>query len=469
MQRAVFLAALFVESASGLPAHASGRPEIVVALQELGLQRFGKKCDGPDLAALAGTSAGGRPAAESARDPRDAPLFLQIDETDFNGTATEASLPDGAPGTEAGLGAVPDSSTGLLTEATMNNSYVPLILRDDEEIQGLAMATVVEVSPSEIPDRGPDVLVRRAGMRVIVGVAVVSSLVSVCIVLLAGRVLAPSHVAASTSRGNTATPGDETTSIFSCGSPDVEPTAGGNEGGGIALRQSVIALSVCRGTNISKFLPAAVAYDCALSRPVSSREILRFEGHVQVVAPSASLTSPLTRQNCVIYSATVSRQLHDGVPPVPVAFASANVVFYVALADGSGVRIELRGEDVSLFCVCAGRRVARQSLARAPECWQDFVLTHRITAPSADARTSCELTTDTNDLEFHECALLVGAAVTVVGELHRSSDGLLSLLPAREGVGWVAACCSGRVLTSDDPSLLSVPARMLSTPIVGEA
>ena len=48
---------------------------------------------------------------------------------------------------------------------------------------------------------------------------------------------------------------------------------------------------------------------------------------------SSTLKAPLTGRSCVLHSASVSKQLHDGVPAVPVAFAASSVDFMVTLVD----------------------------------------------------------------------------------------------------------------------------------------
>jgi hypothetical protein len=124
-----------------------------------------------------------------------------------------------------------------------------------------------------------------------------------------------------------------------------------------------------------------------------------------------------------------SRQLHDGVPPVPVAFASSSVDFVISLKDAPHILIHLRGEDVSLFDVGRGRCAERLTFGAAPERWQDFVVTHRAAAPGIDWQTSSQLSADGATLDFQECALLIGGLATFVGELHRGADGTLYLRP----------------------------------------
>jgi hypothetical protein len=187
----------------------------------------------------------------------------------------------------------------------------------------------------------------------------------------------------------------------------------------------------------------------------------------------------------VLYSAVVSRRLHDGVHPVPVAFASANASsFTVALADAPHVHVELQGEDVSLFDMCEGMRMEQRSFDQIPDSWEDFISAHR-TAPHLSS-----LRSEGAALEFQECALFVGAHVTLVGELHRGADGALTLRPMHGNGGagavphsrerWLTSWeCSGvppscvggegrggavgagapeirieKVLVSDDPKLL---------------
>jgi hypothetical protein len=199
---------------------------------------------------------------------------------------------------------------------------------------------------------------------------------------------------------------------------------------GSPTRSRVEELAICRAAEVERKLPASGGYDCIFSKPLSSCELLRLEARVEgPCATAAELSTPLTKQACVLYSVAVSRQLHDGMHPVPVAFSSASVDFVISLRDSPQTRITLRGEDVSLFDVHKGRCVQRKSFAAAPEQWQDFVLTHRAAAPGNDWQTSSHLRSDGSLLEFQECALLVGMLATFVGELHRGADGTLTLRP----------------------------------------
>mmetsp|Transcript_11285 Transcript_11285/g.21349 ORF Transcript_11285/g.21349 Transcript_11285/m.21349 type:complete len:667 (-) Transcript_11285:196-2196(-) len=196
------------------------------------------------------------------------------------------------------------------------------------------------------------------------------------------------------------------------------------------IRTSAESMTTWSAAKVEKKLPRSGGYDCTFSKPVSSGQLLRLEARVE--GPSTgvpALVSPLTGQACVLYSAAVSQQVHDGIPPIPVAFSAASVDFMVSLVGAPHVRVELLGEEVSLFDMCGGRVVEKRSLANAPERWQDFVLTHRTAAPGYEWQANPMVRADSSALEFQECALLVGSVITLIGELHRGADGALTLRP----------------------------------------
>lgn len=203
---------------------------------------------------------------------------------------------------------------------------------------------------------------------------------------------------------------------------------GGSKG---SLRSTIEAHRRSRLADLQRLMPSSGGYDCAFSKPVSSKQLLRLE--VRVEGPelgSAALRAPLTGRSCVLHSAAVSKQLHDGMPAVPVAFSASSVDFTVTLVDDKETCIHIKGEDVSLFDTVNGKCIERTTFDAAPDSWQDFVLTHRSAAPQGtEWSASSSLRADEATLEFQEAALLVGASVTVVGELHRGVDGQLSLRP----------------------------------------
>lgn len=192
-----------------------------------------------------------------------------------------------------------------------------------------------------------------------------------------------------------------------------------------STRSQVEEMPLCRASEVERRLPASKNYDCIFSKPLSSCQLLRLEAVVEGPCQH-SLVSPLTGQACVLYSVAVSRQLHDGIRPAPVAFSSGSIDFVISLKDAPEVRINLHAEEVSLFDMRRGRHVQRRSFAAAPDKWQDFILTHRA---GTEWQTSAQLRADSSSLEFQECTLLCGTLATFVGELHRGSDGTLTLKP----------------------------------------
>lgn len=266
-------------------------------------------------------------------------------------------------------------------------------------------------------------------------------------------------------------------SVFVCGpTPRTEGGGGWGRGGGSSaaggcLRGQVAALPLCSAADIARRLPASGSYDCCIPRPASSQRLLRFQARIEGPVSGAALVAPLTQQACVLFSASASRQLHDGVHPVTVAFQAAHVDFAVTLAEEPHTRVEVRGGEVSLFDVVSGRTEQVLPFPCAPDSWQDFVNAHRTTVVGAES-TSAALRGDGAALEFQECALLVGSKVTLVGELLRGPTGNLSLQPL--GQRRVSAELSrelcpvpdvgeearfSKVVVSDDPLLLVVPSK----------
>eukprot|EP00437_Effrenium_voratum_P031438 CAMPEP_0181400898 /NCGR_PEP_ID=MMETSP1110-20121109/2354_1 /TAXON_ID=174948 /ORGANISM="Symbiodinium sp., Strain CCMP421" /LENGTH=716 /DNA_ID=CAMNT_0023523015 /DNA_START=30 /DNA_END=2178 /DNA_ORIENTATION=- len=195
------------------------------------------------------------------------------------------------------------------------------------------------------------------------------------------------------------------------------------------VRSAVEALKRCTAADVEKLTPSQGGYDCNFSKPISSKRVLRLEVRVEGTEHGEPLTAPLTGHSCVLHSAAVSKQLHDGMPAVPIAFSASSADFVVSLLDDPDARIVVRGCDVSLFDTSHGRCEDQKRFGEAPDNWQDFVLTHRSAAPQGRECASSSLREDEAILEFQECALLVGSVVTVVGELHRGADGQLTLRP----------------------------------------
>lgn len=190
-------------------------------------------------------------------------------------------------------------------------------------------------------------------------------------------------------------------------------------------------LEPCSKARLERWLPEA-PMDCAHHRPWSSGGPVRLEVRVEEPA-GGPLQSPLTKRPCVLFSAGVSQRTHDGMHPVSVAFAQNCVSFEVSLLDAPHIRVSVKGEDVLLFDLEGGRRVATSAFNVAPEHWQTFALTRRsVNEHGGNTGLQSSRNFEGSELDFQECALLVGARVTIVGELHRRGDGRLMLQPCQD-------------------------------------
>lgn len=211
----------------------------------------------------------------------------------------------------------------------------------------------------------------------------------------------------------------------------VAPRLRQQSSGASAQRQQVEALPVSSWSTVEALLPQG-SYDCTFSRPSSSHELIRLQVRIDgpVGLAGKRLVAPLGRRDCVIFSVLVSCRPHGGVLPVPVAFKSGSMDFLVSPLDAPKTQLRICGEDVSLFDIRDGCLSAEQLLANAPDHWQDFVLAHKVAKPLCNEHgTSLTLRAEDTLLRFEECALLVGSTATLVGELHRDAEGVLSLRP----------------------------------------
>mmetsp|Transcript_78202 Transcript_78202/g.135613 ORF Transcript_78202/g.135613 Transcript_78202/m.135613 type:complete len:568 (-) Transcript_78202:62-1765(-) len=189
----------------------------------------------------------------------------------------------------------------------------------------------------------------------------------------------------------------------------------------------VSAIPRTSALEVERLLPRAVgddAYPSTVLRPMTSQQLVRLEARVEGPLTGNALVSPLVQRDCVCYSAAVWKQGQDCTRPV--SFKTAGVDFDVVLLDAPHVRIDVRGEDVSLFAMQLGPRMERCAMESAPDHWKDFVVSHQMLAPEHTGTTS---TLVGSDLEFQESLLVLGATVILVGELCRSASGRLSLRP----------------------------------------
>lgn len=173
--------------------------------------------------------------------------------------------------------------------------------------------------------------------------------------------------------------------------------------------------------------------DSIPAEAVSLFRLVKLEAVVEV-GGLPPLSAPITGRSCVLFSATASRQVHEGSQSAPIAFAaSASPTFCLRLlGDGPQaprIRVSVRGNDVSLFDMVSGHLTNRKKLSKAPEKWQDFVTKHGCTPTAAASGTTASV--DDKEIDFEELVLPLGATVVAVGELFRDTDGSLFLRPAQ--------------------------------------
>jgi len=177
----------------------------------------------------------------------------------------------------------------------------------------------------------------------------------------------------------------------------------------------VESLSILSGEDLARQFQARSGYDCLIQQPQVTSGPVRLEGRT-FAPPHALLCAPFARRPCLIFSSSACEMRLDNVRAPPVAFdaGSADFELEVSASGGKEVqRISIRGRDVALFAMVAGRRREDVALEEAPEHLQDFVRGHRCSGPFPGSAAV---------LEFAECILDAGALVTCVGE--RSAHGV---------------------------------------------
>mmetsp|Transcript_13135 Transcript_13135/g.24203 ORF Transcript_13135/g.24203 Transcript_13135/m.24203 type:complete len:443 (+) Transcript_13135:169-1497(+) len=234
-------------------------------------------------------------------------------------------------------------------------------------------------------------------------------------------------------------------------SQPVEP--GGEE----ALLSEIRQLAVQSGDDI---LPPRKSYDCLFAQPQEDLVCCRLVGRVKATT-AATLQSPVSGQDCVLYSASAVELRMDGVHALPVAFDAVTLDFALELPGSKGeTEVHICGKDVALFAQEAGRHHRRMALKDAEESLQSFVRTHRVGC--AIGSPLCASTPDgaRATMNFSESCLPVGSLVCCVGKLHRSMTGRLELLPC--DLSYMGAVSNlqqqERILISDNASLLAANA-----------
>jgi len=196
------------------------------------------------------------------------------------------------------------------------------------------------------------------------------------------------------------------------------------------VREQIEALHVSTANEIQDLFQMKERYDCCHFQPLSPGLTLRLQGTV-TPGRQGKLVAPLSRRDCVHFSASASSKRHDGIHALPVAFHSVCSDFSITLLDAPHITIVVYGQDVALFDSKNGTTQDQRRFSESPDHWQDFILTHR--APGAVGVCSAALRSDANFLEFREVALVAGTVVTCVGELRQGHDGVLRLFPCGEG------------------------------------
>lgn len=162
-------------------------------------------------------------------------------------------------------------------------------------------------------------------------------------------------------------------------------------------------------------------------QPLSPGILVRIQGRVVSSDTQGSLVAPLSGQNCVMYSASVSHQRHDGIHQ-PVAFRSESTDFEVELSASPHLRLAVHSHDVILFDMVGGKCMCECTLAEAPDSWRAFLLGHCV---PGQRLSGVALGRNDSVLDFRESALMQGVEVTCVGEIARDRNGRLSLYPWR--------------------------------------
>jgi hypothetical protein len=232
------------------------------------------------------------------------------------------------------------------------------------------------------------------------------------------------------------------------------------------------------GLEVVNQLIAGSVYDCAIMRPLASKQLIRLEARVEEAASGFCLWTPLSQQACVRFSCTVSQQAKDGSSSTPLSYQCSSIDFVISLLDAPHVRIEIEGGDLSTFDMITGRMSAKRTFDSAAKHWQDFAENHQI---GGKMQSPSRFRSETSALEFQETAIVLGTSITVIGELQRNAVGTLLLRPSLDNASedadeskpepwrtsWESTGIAvprslqlartpwlGKVWVSDDPSLL---------------
>lgn len=191
------------------------------------------------------------------------------------------------------------------------------------------------------------------------------------------------------------------------------------------LCQKVSKIPVTSGAAIQSMFGMLRDNEKLPQQPLCPGLLMRLEGRI-VAKPGGKLSAPFSGRPCVFYSASVSHQRCDSVHAPPLACHTLGTDFLLELSDAP-VSISVCSHDVALFSMINGLQVRQQAFMDAPETWRGFLVAHLL--PSSSSAAKLDLGPSGVALEFRECALLLGAAVTCMGTVVRDQDGNLCLHP----------------------------------------
>lgn len=241
-----------------------------------------------------------------------------------------------------------------------------------------------------------------------------------------------------------------------------------------STRQRVEKLRISSGAEIRSMFAMHAPDRPQPALPLRPGMLMRVQGRV-VARPGCTMMAPLSGRACVMYSASSSQHQHGGVHQAPVAYHSSTSGFAIEVENLPDAVLDVKGEDVVLFDMEIGRFAQEEYFSEAPEAWRAFVMAHLLPSAGGGCRDKINHVdlSAKGLLEWRECALVVGATVTCVGEVSRERDGRLSLGPwsppatpsasssssalVSRAVPWMTPdgdALGQRLMVSDDPALL---------------
>jgi len=186
-----------------------------------------------------------------------------------------------------------------------------------------------------------------------------------------------------------------------------------------------------------------------LSRPLSSGRLVRLEAKVEGTFDRSTISTPLTRRSCVMYSAIAKCQGES----IAAARDAKQSDFIVSLVHAPWIKVLVASDDVVCFDMHSGIWRLSERLVDAPEILKAFVVENINPDCLAESPSSER---DAKKLNFEESSLLVGSIITLVGKLCQSLGGQLVLQTWQESGDDIRKHDSiwyGKVLASDDSSL----------------